>query len=386
MSDKIRNIVSTVAVALFIGVFAICCVVKLFNPSEYSEVEKRPFAKFPSDVTVEQLLANKEYKDPITGVDKKAPIKQFEDFTVDQFPLREFFRNIKVNFVLNVLGIKENNGYAEEDGSIAEIEPSFNSDNVDYQLGKIENIYNKYLTEHDKNVYFCLIPDKTYFFGRDYGYPTRDYEWLKSEIEKRLPEMTQIEIFDKLSLEDYYKTDWHWAQHKLLGVQGALADGLGITVSGEYKENTLSDFRGGYTDMSAPYPSAEELIYLTNDVLDNCTVYDYETGGTLGLYNFELYESKVQYDFFLSGSKSLLRIDNPAATEKREIVIFRDSFGANIIPLLAEGYSSIYVVDIRYIYPTAAIGAIGGFEGKDVLFLYSATVLSPKDLKASAFR
>ena len=125
MSDKLRNIISTVAVALFIGVFAVLCVTKIFFPSEYSDVEKRPLAQLPTDVTAEQLLANKDYKDPVTGADKKAPIKQFEDFTVDQFPLREFFRNIKVNFVLNVLGIKENNGYAVEDGSIAQIETEF---------------------------------------------------------------------------------------------------------------------------------------------------------------------------------------------------------------------------------------------------------------------
>ena len=381
MSDKIRNIVSTVAVSLFIGVFAVLCVMKLFSPSDYSEVEKRPLAQLPTDVTAEQLLANKDYKDPVTGVDKKAPIKQFEDFTVDQFPLREFFRNIKVNFVLNVLGIKENNGYAEEGGSIAEIETEFVAENVEHQLSRIEYIYEKYLIESDGEVYFCLIPDKTYFFGRDYGYPTRDYDALKAKLENRFPDMKKIEIFDELTLEDYYKTDWHWAQHKLLGVQGALAEGLGITVSGEYVENVLSDFRGGYTDMSALYPSAEELIYLTNDVLDNCTVYDYETNKTTGLYNFELYESKVQYDFFLSGSKSLLRIDNPAATETREIVIFRDSFGANIIPLLAEGYSSIYVVDIRYIMPDVVPKVIGDFEGRDVLFLYSATVLGQNDFK-----
>lgn len=381
MSDKIRNIVSTVAVSLFIGVFAVLSVMKLWNPGEYSDVEKRPLAQLPTDVTAEQLLANKNYKDPVTGVEKESPIKQFENFTVDQFPLREFFRNIKVNFVLNVLGIKENNGYAEEDGSIAQIETEFVPENVEHQLGRIEYIYEKYLIESDGEVYFCLIPDKTYFFGRDYGYPTRDYDALKAELERRFPDMQKIEIFDKLTLEDYYKTDWHWAQHKLLGVQEALAEGLGITVSGEYVENVLSDFRGGYTDMSALYPNAEELIYLTNDILDSCTVYDYETNKTMGLYNFDLYESKVQYDFFLSGSRSLLRIDNPNAAEQREIVIFRDSFGANIIPLLAEGYSSIYVVDIRYIMPDVVPRVIGGFEGKDVLFLYSATVLGQRDFK-----
>ncbi len=381
MTDKIKNTVSTVLVCAFLAVFSVLCIVNLVSPNDYSDIEKRPLAQFPADVTFEQLVNNKDYTDPITGEEKESPIKQFENATVDQFPLREFFRNIKVNFVFNVLGIKENNGYAEEDGSIAQIETVFVEENVDHQLGRLEYIYNKYLTENE-NVYFCLIPDKTYFFGKDYGYPTRDYEWLKDKIAEKLPELIRIEIFDKLSLDDYYKNDWHWAQEDLLEVQAAIAESLGITVSGEYIENVLEGFRGGYTDMSALYPKEEELIYLTNEILDNCTVYDYETGKTGWLYNFDLYESKVQYDFFLSGSKSLLRIDNPNAETERELVVFRDSFGANLIPLLSEGYSSIFVVDIRYIMPDVVGNLIGGYEGRDVMFLYSATVLGlQKDFK-----
>ncbi len=382
MTDKIKNTVSTVLVCVFLAVFSVLCIVNLVSPNDYSDIEKRPLAQFPSDVTFEQLMNNKEYTDPVTGEEKDSPIKQFESATVDQFPLREFFRNIKVNFVFNVLGIKENNGYAEEDGSIAQIETVFDEETVDHQLGRLEYIYDKYLVPADSDVYFCLIPDKTYFFGKDYGYPTRDYEWLKDKIADRLPELTQIEIFDKLSLGDYYLNDWHWAQEHLLGVQQTIADGLGITVSGDYTENVLEDFRGGYTNMSALYPSPEQLVYLTNEVLDECTVYDYETGKTGWFYNFDLYESKVQYDFFLSGSKSLLRIDNPNAETERELVVFRDSFGANLIPLLAEGYSSIYVVDIRYIMPDVVGNLIGGYEGRDVMFLYSATVLGlQKDFK-----
>ena len=83
---------------------------------------------------------------------------------------------------------------------------------------------------------------------------------------------------------------------------------------------------------------------------------------------------------FLSGTKALLRIDNPNATTDEELIIFRDSFGSSITPLLAEGYKSIYLVDIRYVMPDLLDRFID-FEGKDVLYLYSALILNSNSFK-----
>ena len=81
------------------------------------------------------------------------------------------------------------------------------------------------------------------------------------------------------------------------------------------------------------------------------------------------------YDLFLSGSRSLLRIDNPNALSDRTLVVFRDSFGSSIIPLLAESYRTVYAVDIRYLAPDR-LGRVVDFpDDADVLLLYSATAL-----------
>ena len=81
------------------------------------------------------------------------------------------------------------------------------------------------------------------------------------------------------------------------------------------------------------------------------------------------------YDLFLSGSRSLLRIDNPDALWDRTLVVFRDSFGSSIIPLLAESYRTVYAVDIRYL-ASDRLGRVVEFpDDTDVLFFYSATVL-----------
>ena len=84
---------------------------------------------------------------------------------------------------------------------------------------------------------------------------------------------------------------------------------------------------------------------------------------------------KDPYEMFLSGSVSLLTIENQSAKTDKELVIFRDSFASSLAPLLIDGYAKITLVDIRYL-PPERLGNWLSFEDQDVLFLYSASVLN----------
>ncbi len=326
MNDKIKNIVTTGLFVVFIAFFALLCVARIFDPNTDKLVgENRLPAQLPSDVTWEELLNNKTEINP-DGTQKLPPIKQFENFTVDQFPFRQFFRYIKAHFAMDILGLKENNGYAVENGSIVQITPSFTQPIVDYQIGRLEYVYNTYFKDNGGNHYAALIPDKNYYFGSDYGYPMPDYEAMEKQFVTALEGMTYIDLFGSLDLDDYYKTDWHWDQSKLDGVMETLGEamGFGDRISGEYTEY-VKDFSGGYTEQSALYPSGEKLTYRLNDILEACKVYDYTTGKFGGLYNEEKYNTDTQYDFFLSGMAPLQRIDNPNATTDKKLVVLRDS-------------------------------------------------------------
>lgn len=369
MKNSVRNIVVTVTFCVFIAFFVVFCTIQFFNPVETSESERRPLAQFPTDITW-------------NGIIDKTVIDEFEDYTVDQFPFREFFRSLKANFQINVLHLKEYNGLAFQDDYIAKIEPEFTDELVDYSLGRLQFIYTKYLTDNGGKTIISLVPDKNYYLGRDHGYPSPDYKSLAEKFQAALPDAEYIDIFDCLELEDYYRTDTHWSQDKIAAVAEKLAAALGVSdsLSGNYTENRLEGFKGVYYGQSALHPKPDTLVYLTNEILNACTVFDYETGKTGSIYDLELFEGKDGYDVFLSGTRALLRIDNPNATTDKELVVFRDSFGSSLVPLLAEGYKSIYVVDIRYIVPDY-LGQLIDFEGKDVLFIYSALVLNQKAFK-----
>ena len=99
-------------------------------------------------------------------------------------------------------------------------------------------------------------------------------------------------------------------------------------------------------------------------------------GAVLGAAGLALAAGRDGYEMFLGGTKALLTIENPNAGTGRELVLFRDSFGSSIAPLLAQGYARVTVVDIRYMSP-ALIGRFADLsEADDVLFLYSTGVIN----------
>ena len=155
---------------------------------------------------------------------------------------------------------------------------------------------------------------------------------------------------------------------------------MGVTLAGNYKENVLDHPFGGvyYGQSGLPFLKEEELVYLTSDVLDNCTVKTYDKNGkpvSMSIYDMEKAYDKDPYEIFLSGSLSLIEITNPNATTDKELVIFRDSFGSSLSPLLVEGYKKVTVVDIRYMN-SSMLNRYVRFNNQDVLFIYSTLVLN----------
>ena len=64
----------------------------------------------------------------------------------------------------------------------------------------------------------------------------------------------------------------------------------------------------------------------------------------------------------------------------KELLLFRDSFGSSIAPLLVENYSKITLIDLRYI-SSMILDKYIDFKEQDVLFLYSTVVLNQNILK-----
>lgn len=363
MSEKIKNIVSVLLVAVFILGFSVWSI--LLPDAEESTSERRHLAQFPA-VSADSILSGKFMTD-------------FEDWSLDQFPLRDQFRTLKAFTAFYLLRQKDNNDIYVVDGQAAKLDYPMHADSLDYAASRFAWIYENLLKDADTRVWLSVVPDKNYFLAAENGYPAMDYAAFIAALRKQMPYADYVDILDALSIDDYYTTDAHWRQEKLSAVAAKLADALGITVETDYDAVTSDvPFYGVYYGQSALPLPADTLVYLTNETLQNCRVYDYETGGYIPVYDTGMLSGKDPYQVFLSGSKSMLTIENPAATNDRELILFRDSFGSSIAPLLASGYAKITLVDIRYVSPNM-LGRFLDFTGKDVLFLYSTSVLNSSE-------
>ena len=360
MSQKIKNIVIVSTAALFLLGFLVWGII--LPDGKESVSERRALASFPA-VNSESVFSGSFMTD-------------FEKYTLDQFPLRDRFRTLKSVTAFYIFGQKDNNDIYIKDGYASKLEYPMNADSVKYASERFRFVYESYMADKNMNIYLSVIPDKNYFIAGENGYPSIDYDAFTALMKESMAFSRYIDITDKLELSDYYRTDTHWRQEKITDVAQYLAAEMGVSLSAEYTENCVDvPFYGVYYGQSALPLKPDELCYLDNAILNACTVYDFETDSYIPIYDLEKTNGNDPYEAFLSGSKSLLVIENPNASTDKELILFRDSFGSSIAPLLAEGYAKITIVDIRYISPVM-LGQFVTFEDQDVLFLYSVSVLN----------
>ena len=261
-------------------------------------------------------------------------------------------------------------GYAVSTGA------GFDQQSLDYAARKFRQLYDSVLTANTGHIYLSVIPDKGSFTAPPEGYTPAVADETAQALLSRLDFVRYVDIAPLLELEDYYRTDPHWRQECLADVARTLLQAMGGQLTEDFQENTVdTPFFGSYAGKAAEPLTADTLRYLTDAVLDACTVYDYETEAQESLYDPTAVDTDTPYDLYLQGSRSLLRVDSPLSAAEETLVVFRDSFGSSLIPLLAQHYRTIYAVDIRYL-SSQLLGRFLTLDGsEDVLFLYSTMVL-----------
>ncbi len=348
--------------AAVLGLWILLTLFAWFSPAKASsDAERRPLAQMPA-IGIKPLLNGSFMAD-------------FEDYSLDQFPLRDKFRTIKSLFHYYVLGQKDNNGIYLSQGYAAQQEYPLDETSVQHAISRFNHLYQKYLT--DSKISMAIVPDKGYYLAESSGNLAMDYDRMFTLFAEGMPWASQIDLRDVLSLEDYYRTDTHWRQENLVPAAAAICEALGMPAPRKetFGISAMDTFYGVYYGQAALPMEPDEIQWLMNDMLSACTVYDFESGKTLGIYDFSKLQGKDPYEVFLSGPRSLLTIENPNAGTDRELIIFRDSFGSAIAPLLISDYAKVTLVDIRYIQ-IDVLDRFIQFNGQDVLFLYSTLVLN----------
>ena len=343
--------------------FAVLVLMVWIMPSkEYSASERRPLKQMP-ELSIESILTGRF-------------MSNFEDYTLDQFPLRDKFRTLKA-----ITSLKSDNNDIYVIGNVInKTDYPLNENKLAYASGRFLNVYNSYLKDSGNNIYLSIIPDKNFFYAEDNGYLAIDYDKLVNTIKNNSDYMSYIDIFPYLEGDDYYMTDTHWKQENISDIAEVLLKGMGNDVSYTYETVEMEeDFYGVYYGQAALPLDPDKLSYLTNDMIKQFKVFDHQNNKEIPVYNEEKMTSDDPYELFTGGPISLATIENPACENGKHLIIFRDSFGSSLAPLLAQGYSKTTLIDIRYIMPQM-LGNLVDFENADILFIYSSSVLNNSEL------
>lgn len=332
----------------------------LMPDSPYSLSERRELKQQP-ELSIETVINGRF-------------MSQFEAYQLDQFPFRDAFRSLKALTLLKA----DNNGIYVADGVIGSIDYPLKEKNLSYASKRFLNVYEQYLKDSGCSIYLSIIPDKNYFMAAANGYPAIDYERLVSAMKEYNSYMTYLDLFPFLKAEDYYRTDTHWKQEALPDVAGVLLDGMVDRDTTDYDYTVTeadAEFYGVYYGQAALPMAPDRISYLSNHTIDQYKVYDAQNQKQIPVYDLTKLTDKDPYEMFLGGPLSLVTIENPACNNGKHLILFRDSFGSSLAPLLAQEYEKTTLIDIRYILP-AMLGQLVDFQDADVLFLYSTMVLN----------
>ena len=208
---------------LFFGM-ALLCWAK--PDEEFSDRERRYLAQMP-ELNMKTILSGKF-------------MSEFEEYALDQFPMRDAFMKL----YQKASTTKDQNGMYLADGHIVSMQYPMDEDGMERAAEIFRTIHGLYA--ENSNVYLAIIPDKNAFLGNEHGYLAMDYEAFYEKM-KTETGFHYIQIDDLLEIEDYYKTDGHWDQGRIVDVARRLAQGMGTDISWSYDTNILQvPFYGAY--------------------------------------------------------------------------------------------------------------------------------------------
>lgn len=361
MKNNIKNMVVSAAFIMIIFGFMLANII--MPDKEFSYTERRRLITMP-DFSADKLLKGKL-------------VDEYEKYILDQFVFRDAFRGLKAVGKYHLFNQKDNNNIYIVNGFVEKMDYKLNEKSVLNAAGKLNEIYEKYLK--GKNVSFAIIPNKGHYIAGQNGYLTIDYDRAEELMKQNIKNMKYIDLSELLTIDDYYKLDIHWRQEKIIKIADLLLMESGNDAKASdlvYTEKKLYPFYGSYYGHAALKLEPEDMIYLTNSTIEDAVVFDYQNNSCGKVYEDDLFNGTDSYDVFLSGAKSLITIYNEGCKNDKELLLFRDSFGSSIAPLLLEGYSKITLIDLRYISADLLEKYIDFSQEQDVLFLYNTQILN----------
>ena len=310
---------------------------------------------------------------------------RFDSYISDQFPLREGWIALKSALDRMAGRTESNNVFLGKDGYL--IQGFRAPDAVDYR--RTMDALTDFLDRHDDLPQYVMIAPTAVTVladrlpaladaGDEGGYIDRLEEDL-SETPATFIDLRPAFARARGDTRLYYRTDHHWTSDgaRLAYLELAKAAGLPADTDSFERRLLSNRFQGTLSAASGfrMNQSEDMWAYVPGDGAPRTVVtWVNENRRSASLFRDECLDTRDQYAVFLGGNFPEVRIETTVANG-RTLLVLKDSYANCMLPLLAQGFQKIVVVDPRYF--TGDLEVLMEAEGaNEVLILYNAETLA----------
>lgn len=319
----------------------------LFCPkSNYSSSEKRYLQEFP-DASIENI-ASGEFG------------SEFESYFADHFPQRNLWVGFNAYYNLNMGNNGANGVYNCSNGYLIN-KPVSTDNKLEKNINAIADFKNSidvpltvmfapstgYIADDVLPAVHDKYNDDTYFTNIQSTLSANNIEFvdLRQTFKDEYKNGTQL----------YYKTDHHWTTAGAYTAYKELCKNLNIspTPKENFDIETYNDFYGTTYSTSGFWLTEPDKIEVWNNPANTESNINVKiTEGTesneySSMYFYDHLNDDDKYPVFLDGNHALTEITNTNASGGT-IVLIKDSFSHCLAPFLADNYSKVVLVDMRY--------------------------------------
>lgn len=352
-----------VVILFFVFLFGFAILDALWPKRAESELENRKLQQFPA-VTLSGIISNEW-------------MQKYENYTKDQFALRDSWIDLKSRAESMLLKTENNDIWYGKDGYL--FPALMTVDDKQYQKN-LEAL--KAMCERHPGMVDVMIVPTSSLIMRDrlpFDAPLVDEDTYLDEIRDTLSATANvIDLRETLAphAEEYiyYRTDHHWTTLGAYYAYSRLCETLGLVPFDREAHTAVEvpDFYGTFYSRARTWNAQPDT--LTYYELDNpLTIYTVTgpgmptQGEATGLYDLDKLAVYDKYAAFLHGNNGFSRVEGDG---EGRILVIKDSYANSLVPFLTANYAQIDVVDLRnYNYGLDALIAENGYD--QILVLYS---------------
>lgn len=331
-----------IAFLLILGVFTFASFV--LPDREFSQRENRNLAS-PPDFSWQSFQSGRFTED-------------FDEYLADQFPLRDAFMDVKISSD-HLLQKKENEGiyFGKDDYLLAR----YSSPGPTLQTN-LEHIKAFAKSHKDFQVFVLPVPTSTAIYPEKlpaFALNADQGETIQQIQNTLQGSATVVSLLKPLEAQKdkylYFRLDHHWTQQGAYVAYEQLGQFLGYTPhSEEYFTPTLltDQFRGSYYAKSGTQLLTPDSIFWLQPTRSYHSWVEFTDDNTSlsGLLSPTWLEKGDPYSVFLDGNHAsmVIHTDLPANADCGKLLVVKDSYAHTLLPLLANHYGEIHVLDLRY--------------------------------------